>query len=159
MEIKRVTTIEDAELCDKFLTGLIQFESNLDTLINKKFVVKDFYKRVLDNKSKYLALAIAKGEAIGFVYAYREYTKGTSFEDNIIAIDGLFIKESFRRLGVGTALINSVSNWAKNTFGTYCLEITYINSNIPAEKCYKKLGFEPIKTILRKKIKKTTYIW
>lgn len=152
MEIKRVTTIEDAKICDEFLTELIKYESELDKLINKKFVVSDFYKRALDSENKYLALAIAKGEPIGFVYAFREYTKGTSFEDNIVSIDGLFVKENFRRLGVGTALIKAVTDWASNAYDTLHLEITYINTNIAAEKCYKKLGFEPIKTILRKKV-------
>jgi GNAT superfamily N-acetyltransferase len=152
MQILRVTTEENAKICDDFLTQLIQYESKLDKLINPRYVVEDFYKRTLDNPSKYLALAIAKDKPIGFIYAYREVAKGTSFSDNIICIDGLFIKDSYRSLGVGTALIKSVEDWALRTYGTAHIDITYINTNIPAKNCYEKLGFTPVKTILRKKI-------
>ena len=152
MEIKRVTTIDEADICDKFLTDLIKYESRLDKVINDKFFVKDFYRRALDNENRYLALALNDGEAYGFIYAYRRIEKGTSFVDNIIEIDGLFIKEDKRSTGIGTALICSVENWAKKTYSTAHVEITYINANTPAERCYKKLGYTPIKTILRKKI-------
>ena len=151
MEIIRVQTDEQAAICDNFLCELIKYESDLDKLINKKFIVSDFYKRALSNPNKYLALAYAKGEAIGFVYAYLKVAKDTSFSDNIVEIDGLFIKDGFRKLGVGTTLIKSVEDWAKDNFGSAHFEITYINTNFPAENCYKKLGFEPIKTTLRKK--------
>ncbi len=152
MTIKRVTTIDDADICDKFLTGLIQYESSIDKLINKNFTVKDFYRRAITNENQYLALAFERDEPVGFIYAYRKIAKGTSFDDNIIEIDGLFIKESNRSNGIGTALIKSVENWAKGFYTTAHIEITYINGNTPAKKCYEKLGYTPIKTILRKKI-------
>ncbi len=152
MEIKRVTTIDDADTCDRFLTELIKYESNLDKVINDKFFVQDFYRRALDNENKYLALAFENNQPLGFIYAYRKIEKGTSFLDNIIEIDGLFIKEDSRSNGIGSALINAVENWAKKNYSTAHIEITYINANTPAERCYKKLGYTPIKTILRKKI-------
>ena len=152
MTIKRVTTIDDADICDRFLTGLIQYESAIDKLINKNFTVKDFYRRAITNENQYLALAFESDEPVGFIYAYRKIAKGTSFDDNIIEIDGLFIQESNRSNGIGTALIKSVENWAKSFYTTAHVEITYINGNTPAQKCYEKLGYTPIKTILRKKI-------
>lgn len=152
MEIRRVTTIEDADTCDNFLTGLISYESAIDNLINKEFIVKDFYRRALTNSNQYLALAFENNAPVGFIYAYRKIDKGTSFSDNIIEIDGLFIKEDRRKNGIGTALIKNVEEWAKSTYETAHVEITYINGNTPAQKCYEKLGFAPIKTILRKKL-------
>lgn len=151
MEIKRVTTIDDADICDQLLTELIHYESGIDKIINSKFVVNDFYHRAIESNQKYLALALENGEALGFIYAYRKIAKGTSFDDHIIEIDGLFIKEGRRSQGIGSALIKSVENWAKKTYQTAHIEITYINANKPAEKCYTKLGYTPIKTTLRKK--------
>jgi GNAT superfamily N-acetyltransferase len=152
MDIKRVTNIEDAEICDNFLTGLINYESSIDKLINNKYIVKDFYRRALSNNNQYLALALENNVPVGFIYAYRKINKGTSFSDNIIEIDGLFIKEDRRKNGIGTALIKNVEEWAKATYETAHIEITYINGNTPAQKCYEKLGFTPIKTMLRKKL-------
>lgn len=152
MDIKRVTNIEDAEICDNFLTGLINYESSIDGLINGKYIVKDFYRRALSNSNQYLALAFEDSTPVGFIYAYRKVDKGTSFSDNIIDIDGLFIRECSRKNGIGTALIKNVEDWARNTYGTAHIEITYINGNTPAQKCYEKQGYKPIKTTLRKQI-------
>ena len=152
MDIKRVKTIEEADICDKFLTGLIKYESSIDNLINSEYSAKDFYRRALSNENQYLALAFEDEKPVGFIYAYRKISKGTSFTDNIVEIDGLFIEESSRSTGIGTALINNVEDWAKSTYDTAHIEITYINGNTPAQKCYDKLGYTPIKTTLRKKL-------
>ncbi len=156
MQIKRVECEQDANICDKFLNELINYESGLDNLINSKFIVKGFYVRALGNENKYLALYIAKDEPVGFVYAFKQHTKDTSFRDNVIVIDGLFIKDGYRKMGIGSALIKSVEDWALQTFGSAYLEINYICNNFPAENCYKKLGFSPIRQTLRKNINKKT---
>ena len=152
MIIKRVTTIEESDICDKFLTNLIQYESSIDNLINNKYVAKEFYRRALPNENQYLALAFEDNQPIGFIYAYRKISKETSFNDNIIEIDGLFIEESSRSCGIGSALIKIVEDWAKSTYNTAHVEITYVNGNTPAQKCYEKLGYTPIKTTLRKEL-------
>ena len=152
MKIKRVTTIEDAEICDNFLTNLIRYESSIDNLINKQFKVKDCYANVVSNENHYLALAFEEDAPVGFIYAYKKISKDTAFLDNIIEIESLYVDESSRSLGIGTALINSVEDWAKDFYNTAHIEITYINSNTSARKCYEKLGYVPVKTILRKKI-------
>ena len=151
MEIVRVIDEKGAQICDGLLNELIKFESGLDDLINKNFFVNEYYKKVIDDENSYLALAIENTEPIGFVYAFREFEKNTSFIDDVIEIDGLFVKEKYRSLGIGTKLIKSVETWAKQTYGSAYIEITYLSPNLVAEKCYKKYGFEPAKVTLRKK--------
>ena len=153
MKIVRVNDLNGAEICDKFLNQLIKFESDFDDLINSNFVVNNFYKKSLDNENINLSIAMENNKLVGYIFAYRKYEKNTSFKNDIIFIDGLFVDEKYRHSGIGTKLIKYIENWSREKYENPYIEITYIKSNINAEKCYKKLGYEPVREILRKKVK------
>lgn len=150
MEIIKVNSKADADDCDKLLTKLINFESNLDKEINGNYVVSNFYERALNKDDTLILLAKENNEAIAFIIAYKKFAKGTTYNHYIVSIDGLFVEEKYRRKGIGKKLINMASSWAKEKYVDVCLEIDYINTNLPAEKLYKSLGFETIRCSLRK---------
>ena len=60
MDIKRISSIEEADICDNFLTGLIKYESSIDNLINNDYVAKDFYRRALNNDNQYAIYGLDK---------------------------------------------------------------------------------------------------
>lgn len=150
MEIIKVNSKADADACDKLLTKLINFESNLDKEINGNYVVSNFYERALNKDDTLILLAKENNEAVAFIIAYKKFAKGTTYNHYIVSIDGLFVEKKYRRKGIGKKLINMASSWAKEKYVDVCLEIDYINTNLPAEKLYKSLGFETIRCSLRK---------
>lgn len=150
MKIIKVNSKADADACDKLLTKLINFESNLDKEINGNYVVSNFYERALNKDDTLILLAKENNEPVAFVIAYKKFAKGTTYNHYVVSIDGLFVEEKYRRKGIGKKLIELVSSWAKNKYVDVCLEIEYINTNLPAEKLYKSLGFETIRSSLRK---------
>ena len=152
MEIVRVNDLSGAKICDNLLTELIRYESGVDCLINNNFSVNNFYKKSLGNENINLAVAMDNNKSIGYVYAYRKFEKNTSFKNDIIIIDGLFVIDEYRHKGIGTKLIQYIENWAKEKYNNSYIEITCIKSNTNALNCYEKYGFKPIKETLRKKV-------
>ena len=66
-------------------------------------------------------------------------------------MEALFVEEHYRRKGVGKMLMKSLENWAKECFEKdFVVEITSINKNENAFGFYKHLGYNEVKTILRK---------
>ncbi|WP_049786649.1 GNAT family N-acetyltransferase [Evansella cellulosilytica] len=55
---------------------------------------------------------------------------------------GLIIKEEFRSLQIGWALMNTAISWAKNTPYYEKIELEVLSSNHAAIKLYERLGFQ-----------------
>ncbi|MBE7074185.1 MAG: GNAT family N-acetyltransferase [Clostridiales bacterium] len=150
-EIKIVVakTKKDCEICSEFMEKLINYESLIDKTINSNVCVEELFEKNLHNEYFYIAYA-KQEKPIGFIFGYLNVSKGKVRATNILNLEGIFVDENFRKTGVGKILLQSFEKWAKDKFDDFAIEITYINANKNAQKFYEKMGYCPVKTILRK---------
>lgn len=149
IEIVQAKTKEDCEICDKFLSKLINYESSLDNIINEKVNVSGPAENNIKQDDVFVAYAKA-GNPLGYVFGYRQFAKGKIYNKNILILEALYVDEEFRKQGVGKLLLNAFENWAKNKYQDYVIEITYISSNENAKRFYEKMGYATSKITLRK---------
>ncbi len=80
-----------------------------------------------------------------------KHKKGSIDKKNVVFVEALYVDDSYRGLGIGKKLMNSVDLWAKQNFGNdYVIEVMCINNNISAMNFYKSLGYMLERTIFRK---------
>ena len=141
---------KDCEICDKFLSKLINFEGKLDNAINQNAKIKNLHKNSLKNDYVYIAYAV-KEKPIGYIFGYLKNGKGEISTTNVLNIEAIFVDEEERKNKVGKLLLKSFEDWAERNFEKdYAIEITTINTNTNAFEFYQHMGYKPVKTILRK---------
>ena len=87
------------------------------------------------------------GQIVGYVtYFYCYYT----WVGKSMYIDDLFVKQNYRKNGIGTLLMRSVIDYAKES-GCHKLRWQVSNWNQPAIDFYKKLGFEVVSEVFASK--------
>ena len=149
IKIIQATTKEDCKICDEFLSKLINYESSLDNIINPNVKVCGPAENNIKQDDVFVAYAKAE-KPVGYVFGYRQFNKGKIYNTNILILEALFVEKEFRKHGIGEILLKSFENWAKEKYGDYVIEITYINTNDNARKFYEKMGYSPVKSTLRK---------
>lgn len=151
IEIVSATTQDDCDICDRMLEELMHFEKQFDNKIQPFCGGKHYNLEKVTTGNLFLVYAKINNTPVGFAMGRLNILKGFGNATNIVCLSTLFVKEKFRRMGVGTLLYNSFENWAKEKFGKdFAIEITAINKNINALEFYKSLGYKPIRTTLRK---------
>ena len=149
IEIVQAKTKEDCEICDNYLSKLINYESSFDGIINQNVLVNGPAENNIKQEDVFLAYA-KTDVPIGYILGYRQFNKGKIYNKNILILEALYMDEQSRHNGVGKKLLQAFENWAKEKYDDYVIEITYINSNDNARKFYESMGYKPIKTTLRK---------
>ena len=129
--IVKVNSIEDCKICDNFLTLLIQDERKYDNTIDEKFVVKDYFINMINNKN-ILLLYKKENKPIGYIFAKKI--------DDKYLIDGLYVDFNFRNNGIATKLIKEI---IKDIYllGDYKIFINVLKNNKVAVNLYKNIGF------------------
>jgi len=151
MIIKKVSSIEEAKECDKLLTLLIQDEKNYNENTKDNYKVDNWYPNLINKNNNQLFIAVNDNEIVGYIYV-KILTSNDSPEIYYEAsISGIYVKESFRKQGIGTKLINEAKKWCINKGVTY-LKLNVLEGNIAALNLYKKLGFNDFSRILRNKL-------
>ena len=62
---------------------------------------------------------------------------------------GIYVEEDFRRMGLGTELIRSAEEWCRIN-GLVHLSLNVSSANVPASELYKRCGYAPQSTVMRK---------
>lgn len=145
--IKRVITNLDAKQCDELLTKLILDERKYDKNIDENFIVKDYFKSIIQKENHYVLAYFKDNIIVGYIYLKPIET------DNKLGylIDGLYVLEEYRNQKIAKSLIlESLNILAK-------LDIEYIDINVMwdnevAKNLYKYLGFDEFKIQMRKYI-------
>ena len=149
IEIIQAKTKEDCEICDKFLSKLINFESSLDDSILSNVQIDGLCEKNIQHDGVYVAYA-KKDKPIGYVFGYLQNPKGKIRSTNILILEALYVEKEYRKQGVGKHLLQAFENWTKEKYEDYVIEITYINANKNAQKFYESMGYKTVKTTLRK---------
>ena len=150
MQYIKIETENQCDKADELLNELIKYESNFDHVINGECIIKDFHKSMLDKTNVFAYCAKEKDEVVGYIFAYLKTPYNDVIKTNVVMLESLYIKENYRKKGIGRKLIEMLEEWAKTTLKDYVIEIVCLSENKEALKFYKKLGYTEAKTILRK---------
>ena len=150
MEYIKISSKEDCLEADKLLNELIKYESGFDKVINGNCVIHGFHEEILDKSHVFAYYVKDKDECVGYIFAYLKSPYNDVIRTNVIMLESLFVKEEYRKQGVGKKLIEMLEKWANENFDNYVVEIVCISNNIEALRFYDKLGYKEVKTILRK---------
>lgn len=140
----RVLDDKKADQCDELLTKLIHDESQYDDSIDNDFVVNDYFKNVIKNEDDIL-----------LAYEENETVKGYIFLKFIVdghkkgyLIDGLYVDEPYRGLGIASNLLEKSLNVIKSKKVDY-VDINSLAMNKKALNLYKKFNFKEFKIKFR----------
>lgn len=127
--IKRITSDEDFSVLQ--INPLLDNGTAWDEEQGRKF---------LENPDNVLFVAFWEGKAAGFLTAHRLQRFDKRKAEILLYEIG--VNESFRRKGIGKALIEEVKNWGKEVGADEVWVLTN-KSNIPANALYKSAGGAP----------------
>ena len=85
-------------------------------------------------------IAEASGEAIGFVCAFAPDDRGSVYINNLHALP------ERKRLGVGTALLDAVAQWARSN-GARAMHLKVLEANTPAIGFYESRGWRCVQRV------------
>src|SRR5690349_14151458 len=94
----------------------------------------------------HVLLAFLGDRAVGFAELnIRRYAEG-AMTDRVAYLEGWFVAEDARRMGVGGALIRAAEDWAR---AQGCTEFASdaLATNVVSEKAHKALGFTEVEVI------------
>ncbi len=147
--IERIYSEEKANQCDELLTKLIQDERQYDKSLDANFVVKDYFKNIVQNNENILLGYSDSAKIVGYIFAkptLNDNQKG-------YLIDGLFVKKEHRKQGISKELIKEILKILSNQNIDY-IEINVMFDNTIAKDIYEEFGFKGFKIQMRKEIKK-----
>ena len=108
IEIVQAKTKEDCEICDNYLSKLINYESSFDGIINQNVLVNGPAENNIKQEDVFLAYA-KTDVPIGYILGYRQFNKGKIYNKV------LYVELCCRQQGVGKVFIWDFKNQVKNT--------------------------------------------
>ena len=135
----RSAVIEDVPLILSFINKLADYEK----LAHEVVVEEQSLRQTLfgPEKTAEVAIGYSHNLPVGFVIFFHNYS--TFLGRPGLYIEDLFVDQSYRRQGFGTALLRYVAGLAvERNCGR--LEWSVLNWNLPAINFYKKLGAVPM---------------
>ncbi|NKB62024.1 MAG: GNAT family N-acetyltransferase [Gammaproteobacteria bacterium] len=110
------------------------FESDIE-LANR------FIEERIRNDESSVFIATENGETQGFVQLYPSFCSVEAVK--IYILYDLYVEESYRKLGVGEALMNKATQWAKENNAAR-LDLLTAKNNIAGQSLYEKLGYKKV---------------
>jgi diamine N-acetyltransferase len=106
--------------------------------------VENYYKNQLEDPNWFCYIAYIDEEPIGYaLFFIRNYEQNPFRKSYLgIHIDQISVLPRYKKQGIGTALMATIENFAKDKNATQ-LELTYWENNVEAKMFYEKLGFNP----------------
>jgi GNAT superfamily N-acetyltransferase len=136
MLLIRAAAVSDVPLLLRFFRELAEYERQPnEVVVKEETLIKDGF----GPQPKFRGL-IAEWEvqAIGYAFFFGFYS---SWKGPGIFLQDLFVREAFRRVGIGRALLSEVARIAQRE-GSYGIRWEVLGWNESAIKFYKSLGGE-----------------
>lgn len=111
---------------------------------------EDWDETIKDIKSNKGLIIVAQVNAN--IVAMATLTRGRLEKNKHTVQLGIIILKKFRRLGIGTAMMDYLIEWARKQEGLEKISLTVFSTNKPAINLYQKFGFE-IEGISKKQYK------
>ena len=114
---------------------------------------KDYVSAILSDENAVILCAERSGRIIGMAHVLARESPDIPImvHRRFAVIENVVVREEFRKLGVGTALIAAAHDWALRK-GVARVELNVWAFNEEAIKLYKKLGYEVISSRMAKEI-------
>jgi RimJ/RimL family protein N-acetyltransferase len=94
-------------------------------------------REIRDRKGRVI-VAEVDNKTVGMAYVV-----GGKFEkDRHVAFLGVAILREYRNMGIGTAIMKQLVEWAKSQSTLEKISLTVFSTNVPAINLYRKFGFE-----------------
>ena len=151
----RRATIKDLKIIQELNLGLFDYEmeNDFDTYIHgwsMGQISAEYFAELIQNE--YVILAEANEKIVGYLAGsiYRDETY-SYYEGLTAEVDNMFILEEYRKFGIGSKLMNSFFDWAKENGAKRAL-VTASIGNESTIKFYEKHGFEKLNITLKKNL-------
>lgn len=109
-------------------------------------VARDAVSRLIEDESLGSLWLIQRGtDTIGYVVLVRSYC--LEFGGRIGIVDELYLREGFRRRGIGTRALAFAEDLAR-ALGAQALRLEVEQANDPARRLYERAGFVPHNRLL-----------
>ena len=148
-------TLDDLETIQHLNNELCKYESNnhFDSYIEDwslSSVSKEYFSYMIENE--YVIVAIIDDTIVGYLAGSTHKDETYSYYEGITAeLDNMYIIDKYRKLGIGTKLINSFIDWCHNNNSKRII-VTASFDNINTINFYKKNGFNNLNITLRKEL-------
>src|SRR3989344_5151056 len=143
---------DDYELMCDMIDALDDFESTLTPILSNSTarrleVRKHVRKNFRDKNSKYF-IAKVNSQPIGMVLAkFNSDVRQKFTQRKVGTIEKLFVRETHRKKGIATKLINTAKGWLREK-GAKWFEASVCVNNFASIKTLEKSGFKPYSYIM-----------
>ncbi|MBS7658230.1 MAG: GNAT family N-acetyltransferase [Candidatus Bathyarchaeia archaeon] len=146
--IIREATPNDLLNIVKLAKELTISESNIDPMVNpfSKFQDSEWILRNIKGDKTVVFVAEHNGEIVGYILGW--VSQPWDYKSNRGYICDCFVKEKYRRKGIGAALCKAILNWFINRNVT-CIEADVYSNNTASLEMFKSLGFKEVAKKLR----------
>lgn len=151
----RRATIDEVEIIQKLNNELINYEmeQGFDSYVKDWALSEESKKYFLDLiENQFVAVAEVDGEIVGYLAGSIYHDLSYSYYSGLTAeANNMFVKEDFRRHGIGEKLMNSFVEWCKKNNAKRVM-VTALSKNDKTIKFYRNNGFEDINLTLKKEL-------
>lgn len=124
-------------------------ESAMDSMVSplpSEFQNPNWILKNIRGENTVVFVAEVEGKIVG--YALGWVSQPWSYKSKRGYICDCFVEKSYRRRGIGTALIRAMLKWFGNK-GVECVEADVYSSNTPSLTLFRNLGFKEVSKRLR----------
>ncbi|MEM3703466.1 MAG: GNAT family N-acetyltransferase [Candidatus Bathyarchaeia archaeon] len=140
---------EDLQEIVKLSKKLGRDESAMDSMISplpSEFQSPSWILKNIKGENTVVFVAEVEGKIVGYSLGW--VSQPWAYKGKRGYICDCFVEMSYRRRGIGKALVKAMLEWFMAK-GVDCVEADVYSNNIPSLKMFKKLGFEEIFKRLR----------
>jgi len=152
----RKAVSEDLPAVIELWTELMDFHRDIDPLFTRSAIAADnFLKYVgesMETDDSELFVADVSGKLVGYLLANVSKYPPVFVQERYGEISDAAVTASFRRQGIGEALVAAAAHWFREK-GLTRMEMRLLNTNPVSTAFWEKMGFVPYMTTLYKDIK------
>lgn len=140
---------EDLQEIVRLSKKLGRSESAMDSMISPlpcEFQSPSWILKNIKGENTVVFVAEVEGRIVGYSLGW--VSQPWAYKGKRGYICDCFVEKSYRRRGIGNALVKAILEWFIDK-GVECVEADVYSSNVPSLKLFKKLGFEEIFKRLR----------
>jgi ribosomal protein S18 acetylase RimI-like enzyme len=114
-------------------------------------VYTEYFQRFIESDNARVLVALDEEVIVGFITGKIERRPPVFAVTEKGEINSVFVKELFRRQGIGGQLLRRMFDWFK-AHGAEYVELSVDVRNIVSVNAWKSLGFEPWQMLMKRKL-------